>query len=225
MSWLVGVVATSLVAAGHTDTISFSAGFTNLAWGTHTLNQKATVSGQWPSWLSSGALFRNGPGLWQEGNATHWFDGLGIVHSFRFSAGPTVTFSRQFIKSSEYNQSAPHATINANGSHGEDEPVPSPYKADAAPDDFNTNVLIRRMGGHYLTATGVEPPNEFSPLTLDTLQTPFEFDDNMQLPPGAAPSHGAYDPDGTFWHYACVFGGPQTGYVPSAPRSWPMMCE
>lgn len=212
--WFVGVVATWLAAAGQADTIPFSAGFTNLAWGTHALNEKVTVSGHWPTWLSSGALFRNGPGIWLQGNATHWFDGLGIVHSFRFSAGPTVTFSRQFIKSSDYNQSAPHATMNS--PHGEDGRVHSLHKANsshsnAAPDDFNTNVLIRRMGGHYLTATGVEPPNEFSPLTLDTLQTPFEFDDNMQLPLGAAPSHGAYDPDGTFWHYACVFGGPQTG--------------
>src|SRR5687768_6977374 len=55
----------------------------------------ATLEGRWPAELT-GTLYRNGPGWFDRAGAryTHWFDGDGLMRSWRIGGGQVVHSAR-----------------------------------------------------------------------------------------------------------------------------------
>jgi torulene dioxygenase len=89
---------------------------------------------------------------------------------------------------------------------------------------MNTLVQVRKVGDHYMTVTGTTAGNEFDPLTLDTLQAPFQFNDTMFRTFGGfapGPSHAHFLPDGTMVHYVWNFwpGSSSYNFYTVAPGS------
>lgn len=194
-------------------------GMRNLTWGATTLEAEANVTGALPAWLT-GSLYRNGPGRFLDAGA-HWFDGLAIVHAFRFSGDGAVLFSRQFVRSAEYNTSAPGV-----------DPCRTRFRREATTavphsKSVNTAVTIRRINGSLLTNTGDASSNQFDPANLDTVAAPFVFDDKMPAD-GPSPSHGAFGRDGTFYHFVGNFRPPmsyQLYRVPPGTRTRTVFAE
>jgi carotenoid cleavage dioxygenase-like enzyme len=64
------------------------------------------VSGTLPPWLR-GALYRNGPALWQAGVTplAHWFDGFAKLHRFGFAGDGTVSYRSRMLGSEQYQRS------------------------------------------------------------------------------------------------------------------------
>lgn len=142
------------------------------------------IEGAFPQWLD-GALFRNGPGLFEAGDdlLRHQFDGPAMFHRFGFHNGQ-VSYLNRFCRSPMYthiekHHSLGHFTFGTPVSsqvlqrlldeaiHGE---VPS----------VNPSVAFIEIGGHfYATTDSSTLPVRLDPETLGTLK-PLIWDDALQ---------------------------------------------
>ncbi|XP_062516595.1 carotenoid isomerooxygenase-like [Corticium candelabrum] len=165
-------------------------GFQPLPWDFYA-HETVNVKGL-PDWLR-GTLYRIGPAIWtQRPDDQHWFYGLGFLQSFQFSPDENhLEYTAQFVKSSEYNQSHPNFSDESSATF-------SP----------NTGVCIRRVKSddatHLLANTGASLSNEFDYRSLDSVETPFMYDDMMATVLAKAPSHAQTDLDGNIVHFLQV---------------------
>jgi carotenoid cleavage dioxygenase-like enzyme len=153
-----------------------------------------TVEGSVPEWLS-GALVRNGPGLFEAGGqrVNHWFDGLAMLRRYAFDDGE-VTYSNRFLRTEAYEdamdgrltgqfgtdtRSRRQRLRELLGSLGPPEPTD------------NTNVHVARIDGEYVALTEAPRRVAFDPETLAT-RGEFSFDDD--LPEHVTAAHLVDDP-------------------------------
>lgn len=65
---------------------------------------EARITGEVPKWIK-GCLLRNGPAMYEIGKDAynHWFDGLGMLHSYHIEDGK-VTYTSRYLRSQAYNR-------------------------------------------------------------------------------------------------------------------------
>ena len=204
-------------------------GFENLPWNFTAPSPSLPVTGQIPQWLS-GTLYRNGPVLWPE-KTSHWFTGLGMLHSFHFDNGK-VSYTNQFIRSEVYNQSMPRkdgfvasATAPQKGMRSTT-PQNKRKQRRTAGYSGDTCVTIRRVQSHFLSNGAFADSNEFDPISLNTTAAPFLYDDDIAAL--LAPSHAHTDPHGNVVHlfYKNVpYAGYQIYHIPAGERSRHLLGE
>ncbi|MBS0635365.1 MAG: carotenoid oxygenase family protein [Verrucomicrobia bacterium] len=132
---------------------------------------KLKGTGEVPEWLS-GTLIRNGPALFNVGEkyVTHWFDGLAMLHSFRFNHGEVI-YANRFLRTSAYetmvvDKSLDFAGFGQAGSKTETAFIP------------NANVNVARFANNLVALTEIPLPVIFDKSTLDTVGL-FSYNDML----------------------------------------------
>ena len=119
-----------MIFATYSDNVSSApskaaGGFVDMAWDTEVNGERINI--QWnntylqtykaPLFLN-GTLYRNTPAIWKyaQFNASnpHWFNGLALLHSFKFHPNTdptqfTIAYSSKFVNTSVYNQYNPNS--------------------------------------------------------------------------------------------------------------------
>ncbi|WP_128478140.1 carotenoid oxygenase family protein [Halorussus pelagicus] len=136
------------------------------------------VTGEIPSWLS-GSLVRNGPGKFEVGGqrVEHWFDGLAMLHKFRFDAG-SVSYSNRFLRTETYRRAVEEGEISSQfaTSGGYLDQLKS-FLGD--PTD-NANVNVARVGGEYVALTETLRRVRFDPESL-AVQDHLDYADDLTV--------------------------------------------
>jgi carotenoid cleavage dioxygenase-like enzyme len=129
------------------------------------------VDGEIPAWLS-GSLVRNGPGRFEVGGerVEHWFDGLAMLHKFRFAeengtdGGGDVFYSNRFLRTEAYREAVEDERITSqfatSGSYLDQ------LKSFLGDSTDNANVNVARIGGEYAALTETPRRVRFDPETL-----------------------------------------------------------
>ncbi len=166
--------------------------------------ERATIEGKLPADLR-GVFYRNGPGLFERGlNAnkqryTHWFDGDGLVHAWRFGDNG-VSHQAKFVQTRKFiaEQSANEFLVPGFGSS---------IKAKMAirsSDDTNTaNTSVALLGGRLLAMWEGGSATAMDPVTLETRGLVAWSPELKSMPFSA---HPKIEPDGTFWNFGTLFG-------------------
>ncbi|WP_330630602.1 carotenoid oxygenase family protein [Halocatena halophila] len=158
------------------------------------LERTLTVEGTIPSWLT-GTYVVNGPAKFEtrERSLSHWFDGFGMLHRFRFD-GDRVHYRRRFVESGAYTHARDTETLG----YREFATDPSESCFDRAvsllaPPSVtdNANGPLARYGDRYVVTSESPGAIEFDPETLSTVgQITFEDDLVGQV----SCAHPQYDP-------------------------------
>jgi len=162
------------------------------------------VEGKVPSYLN-GTLYRGAPGHWPDG---WWLDGLITLNAFRFSQG-SVSYSMQWSKDEAYNRTVAGTAPNPPAPMG---PVPGaiPHPANSS---WPTGVAFRQVQGQILGSTGISNANSFDAATLQPLEMPFVYSDDLGAP-FLAPTH-EQTIDGHVVHHLVTGMQKGSGGVPS----------
>jgi len=129
------------------------------------------VEGKLPSWLG-GTLLRNGPAKFEVGDQpfNHWFDGLAMLHAFRFTGG-RVAYANRFLRSSAYTAWKTEGKIKY--SEFATDPCRAVFSGVASVPIIapipNANVSLERLAGAFVAHTEIPIPVRFDPKTLKTL--------------------------------------------------------
>ncbi len=130
------------------------------------------VRGALPAWLR-GSLVRNGPARFEfaQQSYRHWFDGLGMLHSFTVQDGQ-VAYANRFLQTADLREG--EATGRITRAAFASDPCRSVFKRvmtlfTPPAVTENANVNVARLAGHYVAMTEVPLPIEFDPKTLQTL--------------------------------------------------------
>ena len=158
------------------------------------------VSGRVPSWLN-GTLYRNGPakndlnGQW----FPHWFDGDGMISSFRFQDG-NIFYQNKFIKTQSYLNEKKSNRILTRG-FGKMRPGGVLENIFRYPANVsNTSVLMTDFGLLSLWEGGA--PYRIDPDTLDTLDI-YDFEGSASV----FSAHPKIDPDnGVIYNFGIEYG-------------------
>ncbi len=126
------------------------------------------VEGEMPGWLS-GSLLRTGPAKFEVGEQrmNHWFDGLAMLHRFRFAAGE-VSYANRFLESKAYRAAGETGEISY--SEFATDPCRSLFKRvvsmfrPALSDNANVNLVA--LGERFVAMTETPIPVEFDAETL-----------------------------------------------------------
>ncbi|XP_021372548.1 beta,beta-carotene 15,15'-dioxygenase-like isoform X2 [Mizuhopecten yessoensis] len=170
------------------------------------------VTGTIPTWVN-GALYRNGPAMFQIGqdNFKHLFDGMGAVQKFEVRDG-TATFSRKFIQSDSYkkNMAANRIVVSEFGTIAQ---YPDPCKNIfqrffshfklGKPTD-NTAITVWPLRDRVFTSTETNFLNEIDPDNLDTIG---KVDLGKHMTISSAVAHVHWDRDGTIHNMGHVYEG------------------
>ncbi|XP_060080497.1 carotenoid-cleaving dioxygenase, mitochondrial-like [Ylistrum balloti] len=173
---------------------------------------KGIVTGTIPSWVN-GALYRNGPAIFQIGpdKFKHLFDGMGAIQKFEVKDGAAV-FSRKFINSNSYqkNMSVNRIVVSEFGTYAA---YPDPCKTIferffsyfklGKPTD-NTNITIWPFKDRLFTSTETTHLHEIDPDNLDTISK-VDLKDNMTI--SSAIAHVHWDRDGTIHNIGHLYEG------------------
>ncbi len=122
------------------------------------------VDGEVPGWLS-GSLVRNGPGKFEVGGerVEHWFDGLAMLHKFRFDEG-AVAYSNRFLRTDAYREAVEEGRLTSqfatSGSYLDQ------LKSFLGDPTDNANVNVARVGGEYVALTETPRRVRFDPESL-----------------------------------------------------------
>lgn len=151
---------------------------TGSALGFSTLEQELgetelTCRGQVPAWLE-GDLLRTGPARFEVGKVSyrHWFDGLAMLHRFRFHGG-RVVYTNRYLHSNAYQEAESAGTIR----RPEFATNPRPtllqrLRLSSRPrSGDNGNVNTSRIGHHTAALTETPHPVAFDPDSLATLDS------------------------------------------------------
>jgi carotenoid cleavage dioxygenase-like enzyme len=163
----------------------------------------ATLEGRLPEGLQ-GTLYRNGPALFERGGQryTHWFDGDGLVQSWRITS-KGIEHRARMVGTSKYRreQQAGRFLLPAAGSRI-DQPL-----AVRNNDDVNTaNTSVTVIDGRLFALWEAGSAYELHPDTLDTLG-PVTWASGLEAAPFSA--HPLRERDGTTWNFGSldVLGG------------------
>ncbi|WP_266079957.1 carotenoid oxygenase family protein [Haladaptatus caseinilyticus] len=125
------------------------------------------IEGTVPNWLS-GSLIRNGPAAFEIGDVgvEHWFDGLAMLHKFRFRDGE-VQYRNRFLRTEAYER-AQNGSFEGGFATGTTTLFDrlKRYLFDAPYD--NTNIIAERLGGRYFALTETPRWVAFDPESLAT---------------------------------------------------------
>lgn len=130
------------------------------------------IEGFMPEWLS-GTLVRNCPSKYDFANHTsvnHWFDGLAMLHSFKFETG-NVTYGCRFLRTQAFND----ATAGGRLCSREFATDPPLSLLDRLRGVFqqkftdNANVNVMRIADSHVAMTETPTVTMFDPNTLQTL--------------------------------------------------------
>ncbi len=160
-------------------TQAYNIGFESLP--TETQLDHLPVQGVLPDWLT-GTLIRNGPAQFEVNGHSyrHWFDGLAMLHAFRFGAG-RVSYANRFLRSNAY------VKDNANGKINYRSFAIDPCRSifgkvfslfDPNGLANNTNVNVVKLADQYLAMTETPMALSFDPDTLETLGV-FDYQDGI----------------------------------------------
>ena len=154
-----------------------------------------TVTGRLPPDLV-GTLYRNGPGRHERGGRRyqHWFDGDGMVQSFRFD-GNRVSHLGRLVETAKLvaEEQAGQHRLPAFGT-----PPPESVALGSA-DDLNTaNISVLHHGGELLALWEGGSAHRLDPTTLTTHGLKSWRDDINGTPFSA---HPKLEPDGTLWNF------------------------
>ncbi len=162
--------------------------------------ESAWVEGKLPVGLR-GVFYRNGPGLFERGGQrySHWFDGDGLVHAWRFT-DLGVSHRARFVKTTKFKaeQEADEFLYPAFGT------AIRPKRAVRGSDSMNTaNTNAVRLGGRLLALWEGGSAHALDPDTLETRGL-VDYGDSLKGMPFSA--HPKIEPDGTFWNFGTMFG-------------------
>ncbi len=112
---------------------------------------KLPQSGEIPNWLE-GTLIRNGPALFNVGQnyVPHFFDGLAMLHSFRFVNGQ-VFYKNKFLRTSPYKTMVEDKSLDFSGFGQRG----SKQEAIYIP---NANINVAKFANSYVALTEVPLP-------------------------------------------------------------------
>jgi all-trans-8'-apo-beta-carotenal 15,15'-oxygenase len=152
------------------------------------------VHGKSPDGLA-GALYRNGGAKFRrpKGNATHWFDGDGLIRAFRIKDGQ-ATLSARFVDTPKRrNDMAANAVISSGfGTQA------GPNAKIMSPDDVTAaNINVIRRGEQLWALWEAGSPTAIDPVSLDTVGMVTLRDDLAHMPFLA---HPRFEPDGRIWN-------------------------
>jgi carotenoid cleavage dioxygenase-like enzyme len=122
------------------------------------------VEGELPGWLL-GSLVRNGPAKFEVGGerVDHWFDGLAMLHKFRF-ADDGVNYTNRFLRTDAYEDAVENGTLSnqfaTSGSYLER------LRSFLGKPTDNANVQVARVGGEYIALTETPRRVRIDPETL-----------------------------------------------------------
>lgn len=145
------------------------------------------AEGSVPDWLS-GTLVRNCPSKYDFANDTsvsHWFDGLAMLHSFKFESGK-VTYGCRFLGTQAFNDAKQHGKL-CSREFGTDPPLGLFDRiAGVFQQKFtdNANVNVARIADSdseshlYIAMTETPTVTRFDPNSLQTLGV-FNFSDEL----------------------------------------------
>lgn len=127
--------------------------------------------GEVPPWLS-GTLIRNGPALFNVGKeyVPHWFDGLAMLHSFRFADGK-LFYKNKFLRTSAYETMVVNKSLNFSG-FGQ---IGAKTETQFIP---NANINVARFANSYVALTETPLPVIFDKQSLDTIGL-FSYSDGL----------------------------------------------
>ena len=152
------------------------------------------VQGRAPAALS-GTLFRNGPAKFHRpgGSATHWFDGDGMVRSFRIADGK-ASLAARFVDTPKRRQDA---LMKGVVTPGFGTPMRAGAKVDSndAANAANTSVL--NVGKEVWALWEAGSPTAIDPVTLET-RGPRTLRPDLAHMPFLA--HPRVEPDGRIWN-------------------------
>ena len=172
--------------------------------GQNVMCERAAVEGTIPAELR-GVFYRNGPGLFERGTGaaaqrySHWFDGDGLVHAWRFT-DKGVSHQAKFVESKKFlaEQAANEFLAPAFG---------SAFKTKMRvrnSDDLNTaNTNVYKLGDQLLALWEGGSATEMDPVTLETRGLVAWTPELKHMPFSA---HPKIDPDGTFWNFGTLMG-------------------
>src|SRR5512140_3496563 len=134
------------------------------------------ISGQVPSWLS-GVLVRNGPAQFEIGDDSyrHWFDGLAMLHCFRFRNG-SISCVGRFLQSLDARESLVRnrITMLTFGTAPRMSFLQRLRQIAKPAFSDNASVHVARIAGKCLALTEVPAVWEFDLHSLETLG-PFDY--------------------------------------------------
>ncbi len=172
--------------------------------GQDVLCERAAIEGKVPDALR-GTFYRNGPGLFERGvgankqRYSHWFDGDGLVHAWRFT-DKGVSHQARFVQTKKFiaEQAANEFLTPSFG---------SPIKAKLPvrnSDDVNTgNTNVYKLGDRLLAMWEGGSATAMNPDTLETTGIVAWTPELKHMPFSA---HPKIDPDGTFWNFGTLMG-------------------
>ena len=193
------------ISINETKLLGPQAGYRNLE---HEVNvDSLAVQGKLPDWLS-GSLLRNGPALFENGEASvrHWFDGQAMLHRFTV-AGGQVSYANRFLQTKSYQ--AMRGGKLARSEFGTD-PCRSIFKRlmtvfDPQVTD-NTAVSLTQLGERHYAMTEAPISVQFDPHTLATLGY------SEKYPGTFATAHPHRDPDTGALINVATRMGPRNSY-------------
>lgn len=172
--------------------------------GQNVMCERAAIEGTLPAQLR-GVFYRNGPGLFERGTGaarqrySHWFDGDGLVHAWRFT-DKGVSHQAKFVESKKFlaEQAANEFLAPAFGSNFK---TKMPVRNS---DDLNTaNTNVYKLGDRLLAMWEGGSATEMDPITLETRGLVSWTPELKHMPFSA---HPKIDPDGTFWNFGTLMG-------------------
>lgn len=139
---------------------------------------EAQITGEVPKWIK-GCLLRNGPAMYEIGKDTynHWFDGLGMLHSYHIEDGK-VKYTSRYLRSQAYTRAQEKRGI-AMAEFGTPVP-PDPCKNIFArffsyfvpPERTdNCSVSVMKIGGQLYAGSDSPFMFGFDPYSLETKQS------------------------------------------------------
>ncbi|XP_069113793.1 beta,beta-carotene 15,15'-dioxygenase-like isoform X2 [Argopecten irradians] len=170
------------------------------------------VTGRIPPWVN-GALYRNGPALFQIGvdKYEHLFDGMAAVQKYEVKNGSAV-FTRKFINSKSYqkNMAANRIVVSEFGTIAK---YPDPcknifqrffsYFTRSDPTD-NTSIMVWPLRDRLFASTETHYLHEIDPDSLDTID---KVDLKQHLTINSAIAHVHWDRDGTIHNIGHYYEG------------------
>ena len=189
-------------ASSASDSLSFHPSLTPLRGfqGQNISCDRAMIEGKLPDDLR-GTFFRNGPGLFERGNARyqHWFDGDGLVNAWRFT-DQGVAHQARFVQTKKFvaEQRANEFLVPAFGSSIQ---AKIPIRTSDDTNTANTNVV--RLGDRLLAMWEGGSATALDPLTLETRGLVTWSPELKSMPFSA---HPKIEADGTFWNFGTLLG-------------------
>lgn len=158
----------------------------------------AKLEGHWPRKLT-GTLYRNGPGWFDRGGEryTHWFDGDGLMRSWRIGAGQVVHSARMIgTRKFQREQASGRFEMPAAGTRIKN---PAPVRNN---DDVNTaNTAVVKIGDRVFALWEGGSAIEVDPDTLAT-RGPVTWRADLVAAPFSA--HPLLESDGSAWNFGAL---------------------